>query len=63
MRTILRKSEGVRSDGTTKWFGLVLEEKFHVTDGKGTLYPQKMQFVTQGTYDAVAEKQEIEVAE
>jgi len=62
-RKVLKKSSGVRSD-QSPWFGVVLEEKMHETDGVKTFYPQKMQFInTKEIWDALAEGDEINVAE
>lgn len=55
-RTILKKISGSKKDATM-WYGIVLSASFT----NGTLYTEKLLFVSKDIYDAVEEGQTITV--
>lgn len=62
-RKIIRKTSGLRND-KTEWYGVVLEEKMHVSNGVAKFYPQKMQFInSRAIFDVLEEGQEMQIEE
>lgn len=62
-RRIIRKTSGLRND-KTEWYGVVLEEKMHVSNGVAKFYPQKMQFInSRAIFDVLEEGQSMQIEE
>ena len=62
-RKIIRKTSGLRGD-KTEWYGVVLEEKMHVSNGVVKFYPQKMQFInSRAIFDMLEEGQSMQIEE
>ena len=56
-RHVLKKFDGLRKDGKTKWYGVVLSATFT----NGTLYTEKLVFVPKEAYDSIKEGTDINV--
>lgn len=62
-RKIIRKTSGLRND-KTEWYGVVLEEKMHISNGVAKFYPQKMQFInSRAIFDVLEEGQSMQIEE